>query len=116
AKIGGTSHIPISSLRMKMIRDGQEDYEYLKMVSDAGDRALADTEAAGLSQNAYTNSTDPAAIDGARHRIALRIEALTGPTPPHNPPLTGAGVLVVVDAFVCQLGPSGEAGGASAAN
>jgi len=30
--IGGTRHIPIASLRLKMIREGMEDYEYLKMM------------------------------------------------------------------------------------
>src|SRR5206468_10330843 len=28
AKIGGTSHVPIASLRIKLIREGMEDYEY----------------------------------------------------------------------------------------
>jgi hypothetical protein len=82
AKIGGTSQVPIASLRLKMIREGQEDYEYLKMLSDSGDAAMADSEAQGLSPDAYTNMTDPASIDAARHRIALRIEALTGATAP----------------------------------
>ncbi len=80
AKIGGTSQIPIASLRLKMIREGQEDYEYLKLLSDSGDPTMADAEAAGLSPDAYTNMTDPASIDAARHRIAARIEALTGQT------------------------------------
>ncbi|HEY2744441.1 MAG TPA: glycoside hydrolase domain-containing protein [Polyangia bacterium] len=88
AKIGGTTHIPIASFRLKMIREGMEDYEYFKALSDAGDAAMADTEAAGLSPSAYNNMTDPAQIDAARHRIALRIEALTGQTPP---PMDGAG-------------------------
>ncbi len=89
AKIGGTSHIPIASLRMKMIREGMEDYEYFKALSDAGDAAMADTEAAGLSPSAYNNMTDPAQIDAARHRIALRIEALTGQTPPPMGDISG---------------------------
>jgi hypothetical protein len=29
AKIGGTKHIPIASIRLKMLREGIEDYEYL---------------------------------------------------------------------------------------
>jgi hypothetical protein len=89
AAVGGTSQIPIASLRMKLIRDGMEDYEYFKKLSDAGDPAMADAEAAKLSPHAYQNESDPAAIDAARHRIALRIEALTGQTPP--PMTTGGG-------------------------
>ena len=88
AKIGGTTHIPIASLRLKMIREGMEDYEYLKALADAGDAAMADAEAAALSPKAYQNMNDPAQIDAARHRIALRIEQLTGQTPP---PMDGSG-------------------------
>jgi hypothetical protein len=88
AKIGGTSHIPIASLRLKMIREGQEDYEYFKLLADAGDPAMADAEAATLSPHAYQNESDPAAIDASRHRMALRIEQLTGQTPP---PMDGGG-------------------------
>ena len=91
AKIGGTTHIPIASFRMKMIREGMEDYEYFKALSDAGDAGMASTEAAGLSPNAYNNMTDPAQIDAARHRIALRIEALTGQTPPPMDGSAGSG-------------------------
>ena len=47
---------------------------------------MADAEAAGLSPDAYTNMTDPASIDAARHRIAVRIEALTGQTPSMGAP------------------------------
>jgi MYXO-CTERM domain-containing protein len=88
AKIGGTSHIPLASLRVKLIREGMEDYEYLKALSDAGDPAMADAEAAALSPKAYQNVSDAAQIDAARHRIALRIEQLTGQTPP---PMGGTG-------------------------
>jgi hypothetical protein len=86
ARIGGTSQVPIASLRLKMIRDGQEDYEYFKLLADAGDPAMADQEAAQLSPSAFANATDATAIDAARHRMALRIEALTGQTPP---PMSG---------------------------
>ena len=87
AKIGGSTDVPIASLRLKLIREGMEDYEYFKALADAGDPAMADSEAAALSPAAYQNETDPAKIDAARHRIALRIEQLTGQTPP---PMSGA--------------------------
>jgi hypothetical protein len=40
-KIGGTTHVPVASIRLKMIREGMEDYEYLKLLADAGDEAFA---------------------------------------------------------------------------
>jgi hypothetical protein len=49
---------------------------------------MADAEAAAMSPKAYQNMTDPAQIDAARHRMALRIEELTGQTPP---PMDNAG-------------------------
>ncbi|HEX6838438.1 MAG TPA: glycoside hydrolase domain-containing protein, partial [Polyangia bacterium] len=92
AKIGGTSQVPIASLRLKLIREGMEDYEYFKALADAGDPAMADAEAAALTPAAYQNETDPAKVDAARHRIALRIEELTGQTPPPmNGTSAGAG-------------------------
>jgi len=34
--IGGTTHIPLASTRLKALRDGLEDYEYLKLCEAAG--------------------------------------------------------------------------------
>src|SRR5439155_24718320 len=39
--IGGITDIPVASIRLKMIRDGFEDFEYMKLVSDLGDPAFA---------------------------------------------------------------------------
>jgi hypothetical protein len=89
AKIGGTSQVPVASLRLKMIREGQEDFEYLKLLAAAGDPAMADNEAAGLSPSAYNDVSDPALVDAARHRIALRIEQLTAQMPPPMYPPDG---------------------------
>jgi hypothetical protein len=51
AKIGGTNDVPIDSIRLKLIRDGMEDYEYLKKVEDLDGRAWIDT-------NIYQRLTD----------------------------------------------------------
>ena len=37
--IGGTTHIPLASTRLKSLRDGLEDYEYLKLCEAAGGSA-----------------------------------------------------------------------------
>ncbi|MBI3803622.1 MAG: DUF4091 domain-containing protein, partial [Nitrospirae bacterium] len=61
-KIGGTHHIPIPSIRLKMLREGIEDYEYLTLVA-------AKKEQAGLDGQAWVraNILDPymAAVDPA---------------------------------------------------
>jgi hypothetical protein len=78
AKIGGTTHIPVASLRLKMIREGMEDFEYLKALSEAGDPQLARDLATALFPNAWTEPTVKALLS-ARRTIAQRIVALTHP-------------------------------------
>jgi hypothetical protein len=75
-RIDGKTEIPIASLRLKMIREGMEDYEYLKALSDAGDPELAHEVARALFPNAWTEPTVDALLI-ARRAIAERIVALT---------------------------------------
>ena len=119
AKIGGSTDIPVASIRLKEIRDGMEDYEYLKLVSDLGDPALARSVAGKLFPHGYQAEAAPADLLAARAQLAARIIALTGgsapgptptptPTPaPGNPgtPPAGAG------ATGAQGCASGEAAG-----
>ncbi|HYD41941.1 MAG TPA: glycoside hydrolase domain-containing protein [Anaeromyxobacter sp.] len=76
ARIGGATHIPVASIRLKMIREGMEDFEYLKLLSDLGDRAMAQREASTLFPSAYQTAQSPEALMAARARIAQRILAL----------------------------------------
>ena len=76
ARIGGTTQIPVASIRLKMIREGMEDYEYLKLLSDLGDPATARAEAQALFPDAYRTEQSPGALMAARDRIARRIVAL----------------------------------------
>jgi hypothetical protein len=85
ARIGGTTHVPVASIRLKMIREGMEDYEYLRLLADAGDPALAREIADGLFPNAYTTDAPPAALLAARARIAARLVALSEPGAPPPP-------------------------------
>jgi hypothetical protein len=75
AQIGGTTHIPVASIRLKMIREGMEDYEYLKLAFERSPwRAMqiADT----LFPNAYSTEATPEAVMAARRDLANLI--LTG--------------------------------------
>jgi hypothetical protein len=61
-----------------MIREGMEDYEYLKLVSDLGDPALAEREAADLFPHPYSaGDVSAATLLAARERIARRILELS---------------------------------------
>lgn len=77
-RIGGKTHIPIASLRMKLIREGYEDYEYLKLVSDLGDRDFALSAANDVYPAANETDADPEQLLAARQKLAERILALGG--------------------------------------
>src|SRR5262249_7492561 len=78
ARIGGVHDIPIASLRLKMIREGREDYEYLKLLVDRGDPKLARALSQRIAGRARQVTSDPAALDDARRRAAERIVELGG--------------------------------------
>jgi hypothetical protein len=88
ANIGGTIGIPVASLRLKLIRDGMEDYEYLHLVAAGGDPAFADTVARNLfpDPGTYVPSTAPrptaAQLQSARAQLAQRILELQGAAAP----------------------------------
>jgi len=46
--IGGSTPIPVDSIRLDLIREGIEDYEYLKMLTDLGEGAWAHAQVAAL--------------------------------------------------------------------
>ncbi|WP_223632457.1 DUF4091 domain-containing protein [Corallococcus sp. EGB] len=70
--IGGTTEIPLPSLRMKLIRQGMQDYEWLKLVSDAGDPAYARAVALKLIPHAWAVPDDGEAFDRARLQLIKR--------------------------------------------
>ena len=75
-RIGGTNHIPVTSIRLKLIREGLEDYEYLHMLQEMGDRAYAVSESASLFQWHAVNDTTVENLFATRRRLAERIESL----------------------------------------
>src|SRR5262249_29589593 len=66
AKIGGTTPVPVPSMRLALIRDGMEDYEYLHALEAAGDAATAKAAAASFITNNYTFDNDPTKLQAAR--------------------------------------------------
>jgi hypothetical protein len=90
AKIGGATHVPVASIRLKMIREGMEDFEYLTLLSRAGGEAEARQIADALFPTAYATEVPAATLMAARERLAARIVALTAtggvPAPPPEEP------------------------------
>jgi uncharacterized protein (TIGR03382 family) len=86
SRIGGKTHVPVASIRLKMIREGMEDYEYLRALAEAGDPDMARDIARKLFPNAWSTDVDPAALMEAREAIAARILQLTGKGAPQEGP------------------------------
>jgi len=72
--IGGTHDIPVESLRMKMLREGMQDYEYLDMLTTLGDGVFAQMELAKVVTNADSFTADPTMLDQTRAEMATEIE------------------------------------------
>ena len=70
ARSAGRTDVPIASIRLKMLREGMEDYEYLRRLSDAGDPTLAHAIADALFPHAYETEVAPERLMEARERIA----------------------------------------------
>jgi len=77
ARIGGTSHVPVTSLRLKQIRDGLEDLELLRLVAARpGGVELARRLARPLAPTPFQVQDDPEAMEGARRKL---LDFLAGP-------------------------------------
>ncbi|HYX93409.1 MAG TPA: DUF4091 domain-containing protein [Myxococcaceae bacterium] len=76
AHIGGKTHIPIESLRLKHLRDGLEDYEYLHLLAALGDREFARSKARSLAPKGYEIEPRPAKWEEVRRQITVRLNAL----------------------------------------
>jgi hypothetical protein len=77
--IGGTHPIPIESMRLKRLRDGIEDYEYLHALESRRGQAAADDAVTSLfgppDTAAYSTAVEQARLDEARCRVAVEIDS-----------------------------------------
>ena len=64
--IGGTQQIPIESIRLKLIREGLEDYEYLAMLTKLAGHEAVSEGITGLLTNTYEYDQDPVRLTMAR--------------------------------------------------
>ena len=96
--VGGTDDIPIDSIRMKLIREGMEDYEYLVMASKI-DASKVRQIALALFPTPYQCNQAPSALESARAQLFAMLD-VTNPVPPGGEPFDDAGV-----------NPSGGGGG-----
>jgi hypothetical protein len=79
ARIGGTDWIPIESMRLKLIRDGYEDYEYLKILKGSNQEPAAYDIAKTLFPNMYTTNRRDEDLQTARRKLAHLIDPTNVP-------------------------------------
>lgn len=72
--IGGTRDIPIESIRLKLIREGIEDYEYMAMLDERGLSRLAEEQVDAIVRMAYDWQRDPQLLYGARKLLGDALE------------------------------------------
>jgi uncharacterized protein (TIGR03382 family) len=77
----------VSSIRLKLIRQGMQDYEWLRLVERAGDAAFARS----VVPAAYRVGDDGAAFDEARARLIARYLVLAPSTPAEPSPPAAEG-------------------------
>jgi hypothetical protein len=71
--VGGVTHIPIESIRLKLIREGLEDYEYLVLLRSLGRSDEATKAVNSLVRRAYDFETNPETIYAVREKLAKEI-------------------------------------------
>ncbi len=73
--VGGKHHVPLSSIRLELIREGLEDYELLRLAERQGEGAFARERAASFIRRADEFASDPARLLAAREAVGDHLHA-----------------------------------------
>jgi hypothetical protein len=68
--IGGRTHVPVESIRLALVREGLEDYEYLARYAERFGREAADAIAKRIARRTFDWDHDPRALLAARRALA----------------------------------------------
>jgi len=71
--IGGRAHIPVESIRLKLIREGLEDYEYLALLAKLRGVKAAAQPVDSFIRNAYDFDQDPQKLYSAREEMGRQL-------------------------------------------
>src|SRR5205814_9795796 len=80
-ELGGQDPFPVESLRLKRIRDGHEDYEYLKALADCGAGGQARSVAHQLFPTIYRATVSDECLAAARLQLGTLISQCGHPSP-----------------------------------
>ena len=87
ANIGMASNTVAPSMRLKYLRDGVDDFDYLTLLATSGQGDWAQGVATPVATDWRTWTRDPAALEAARRQLG---ERLSGPVGPHTLSVTAA--------------------------
>jgi hypothetical protein len=76
ARIGGHTEIPIESIRLKLIREGMEDYEYLALLAKLKGRNAADEYAGRIVQKTWRWESRPEEFLRVRQELGETLNRL----------------------------------------
>jgi hypothetical protein len=76
--------IVVPSIRLKLVRDGMQDYEYLNELTKLGYGTLVRNQVASWIRNSYTFETTGSGLQAARMDLGIAMHQLSYPT---NPPI-----------------------------
>jgi hypothetical protein len=74
---GVTTPIWLPSFRLKMIRDGMQDYEYLNVLTKVGQGSFASTQLQSWITNSYTYDFSGAGLQTARQALGTKLHQIT---------------------------------------
>ncbi len=74
------------SMRLKWLRDGADDYDYVQLMKAAGQGSTAMQIANSVGLNWSTWTRDPNAVYSARHQLGVALDSLNGGSSSSAPP------------------------------
>ena len=79
SKVGAGVTIPfwVPSIRVKQIRDGMQDYEYLKVLNAAGQGSVVNTQISAWISSSSSFETTGSGMQKARMALGAAIHQLT---------------------------------------
>jgi hypothetical protein len=77
SRIGGHTDIPIESIRLKLIREGMEDYEYLALLAKLAGEHVADEYAERIVKEPYLWESRPEQMLKVRLEIGETLDRLS---------------------------------------
>jgi hypothetical protein len=80
-RIGGRTHIPIESIRLKLIREGMEDYEYLALLARLSGSKAADEYADRIVVKTYRWESRPEPFLNVRRELGEELHRLAASPP-----------------------------------